>query len=83
MRIKRYLETLIHETTTSNEEADALEYAIYSNWVQLTYKLDQDTAIVQRQLLDFVEKFRRVAMENEATEQAQLQALVGAVDDYR
>jgi hypothetical protein len=80
--MKNYLCKVISETTDDIETADAVEYAIYSGWVKLTYDLQRDKVIIQKELLNIVEKFRRIAQENIQTNAPMLE-LIGQISDYK
>ena len=80
--IKNYLNKVISETADDIETQDAVEYAIYSGWVKLTYDLQRDKAVIQRELVNIVDKFRRIAQENTESN-APLLELVGQISDFR
>lgn len=82
MSQKHYLCKVISETTDDIETSDAVEYAIYSGWVKLTYDLQRDKVIIQNELLNIVEKFRRIAQENQQINTPMLE-LIGQVSDYK
>lgn len=65
--MKCYLLNLICIGKT-NEEQDAIEWAIYSGWVKLAYKKDDDTKLIRRELPKLIEAFRRVACQHEYVE---------------
>lgn len=76
--IKNYLNKVISDTADDIETQDAVEYAIYSGWVKLTYDLQRDKAVIQRELVNIVEKFNRIAQENTESN-APLLELVGQI----
>ena len=80
--IKNYLNKVISDTADDIETQDAVEYAIYSGWVKLTYDLQRDKAVIQRELVNIVEKFNRIAQENTESN-APLLELVGQISDFR
>ncbi len=79
---KNYLLKVITETTEDVEQQDAVEYAIFSKWVALTYDIEKDKLLIQRELPAILEKFRRIAAENQ-TINAPLAELVSQIHDWK
>ena len=77
MMMKNYLIDMLN-VGEDVQQRDAIEYALYSGWLTLTYDRDTDTQAITDKLPEFVEAFRRVAQENiEANEP--LRELIGAI----
>lgn len=81
-QMKHYLNNLISESADNVEQQDAIEYAIYSGWVKLTYNIETDKATIAEQLAQITTKFRRIADEN-AVKNSPLLELVGQISDYK
>lgn len=77
MMLKDYFLRIV-ELGEGVEQQDALEYSIYSGWLQLTYNFEQDKSQVALLLPDIVEQFRRVAQQN-MEENEPLRELVGSL----
>ena len=66
----------ICDISHDSEVQDAVEHAILSGWVKLSYDLTRDVESIQRQLPDLLERFRELVNQNaEATAQELLYTL--------
>ncbi len=64
--MKNYLLALLM-AGDNQEEQDAIEWAIHSGWLTLTYNLEQDHESIRNQIGPLVEAYRRVVADCEAT----------------
>lgn len=62
--MKNYLLRLV-EQGTNPEQQDAIEWAILSGWVKLTYKYEQDSTRIASELGAIVSAYRRVVEQME------------------
>lgn len=80
--MKHYLCRLISETTDDLESADAVEYAIYSGFIRLTYDLQRDKTLIQNQLITIMERFHVITEANQQLNAPMLE-LVGQIHDWK
>lgn len=65
--MKRYLESLVCDCGGDNKEhQDAIEWAIMSGWLKLTYKREEDVALIEATLNETLVAYRQTVRSNEA-----------------
>jgi hypothetical protein len=75
---KQYLLELQAEGSNI-EEQDAIEWAVYSNWVKLTWDLETDRKTVAEQLPVIIQGYRRLVADMEAAD-PMIEAIQGVYD---
>lgn len=80
--VKNYLLDLL-QAGDNQLEQDSIEWGLHSDWFKPTFNLAKDHEALRMAMPHLVDSFRRLAEFNEMRRLAQLQELVGQVDDYK